>query len=451
MSSEATDCAVRVEALGKCFHMYRRPLDRLLQGFVGADRPLYREFWALRDIDFSVARGETLGIVGRNGSGKSTLLQIICGTLRPTVGSVTVQGRIAALLELGAGFNPEFSGRDNVMLNGSVLGLARSEIEARFDDIAAFADIGDFMEQPVKSYSSGMYIRLAFAVATSVEPDVLIVDEALSVGDEAFQRKCFARIQRIRDAGGTVLFVSHSAGTVTQMCTRALLLDRGEALLLGSARQVVSRYHKLLYAPADRVEAIRQEIRETAPAEDAGAALVAAAAVPAVADDAYFEEGLVPKSTLRYAARGAHIEDARVETLDGRRVNVLCTNGEYFYRYRVRFDEAAWRVRCGMLIKTISGLELGGGVTATTANAVESVDAGATLEVRFRFRCLLMPGTYFLNAGVLGVLGEGEEYLDRLIDVAMFRVKPDPERLATALVDFSVVPELRAVRTEATT
>ena len=189
-------------------------------------------------------KGETLGIIGRNGSGKSTLLQIICGILLATSGRVEVNGKVSALLELGAGFNPEYTGRQNVYIKGSILGLTTKAIEARFDDIMAFADIGDFINQPVKTYSSGMAVRLAFAVAISVDPDILIVDEALAVGDAAFQRKCFARIKHIQESGSTILFVSHGAGTVIELCSRALLLEKGELIASGSPKQVISHYHR---------------------------------------------------------------------------------------------------------------------------------------------------------------------------------------------------------------
>lgn len=457
MSSEL---AIRVERVSKTFPVYDKPMHRLYQMLSprAAKQRWYREFHALQNIDITVRKGETLGVVGRNGSGKSTLLQIICGTLEPSAGTVQVSGRIAALLELGAGFNPEFTGRENVMLYGTVLGLSRSQVEERFDEIAAFAEIGEFIDQPVKCYSSGMYVRLAFAVAINVTPDILVVDEALSVGDEAFQRKCFARINRIRDDGATVLFVSHSAGIVTQLCDRAVLLDRGELLSSGSPKFVVSRYHKMLYVPPDRAEVVRAAIR--AESEDDAlptgaelsslsvvdredARLVSSVSAPsAPLEDSgsrgWFDEGLVPKSTVRYDTRGARIGVPHIETPEGRKVNVLHAGDTYLYVYQVNFHDSAVDVRFGMLIKTLTGLELGGGATALPQNSMPLVEAGQTVEVRFRFRCLLDAGTYFLNAGVLARLAEEETYIDRLIDAAMFRVMPQPERLATGFVDFCV-------------
>jgi lipopolysaccharide transport system ATP-binding protein len=467
----SSDVAIQVSHLSKAFPVYEKPIHRLAQMLSPRSQKnrWFRKFEALRNIDFNVHRGETLGIVGRNGSGKSTLLQIICGTLAPSSGDVSVNGRVAALLELGAGFNPEFTGRENVFLNGTVLGLSRQEITERFDEIAAFADIGDFMDQPVKSYSSGMYVRLAFAVAINVTPDVLIIDEALSVGDEAFQRKCFSRINRIRDGGATVLFVSHSAGTITQLCDRALLLDKGEQISLGTPKFVVSRYHKLIYAPPERMATIREQLKsevENATSEPArnvrhesevdfkaiqrdDSAVVglkhAGALILGDFDAVSYNPGMVPVSTVRYSERGAEIMDPHLETVDGRRVNILAAGHEYVYTYQVRFDAAAELPRFGMLVKTVTGIELGGGVSSMEEHAPTLVEAGATILVRFRFRCLLDTGVYFLNAGVLARVGEEEVYLDRIIDAAMFRVVPTTGRLATGYIDFDVLPSIGEV------
>lgn len=409
----------------------------------------FNEFVALRGVDIDVRRGETVGIVGRNGSGKSTLLQIICGTLTPNGGSVQVNGRVAALLELGAGFNPEFTGRENIYLNGTVLGLTREEVEARFESIVEFADIHDFIDQPVKTYSSGMYVRLAFAVAINVTPDILIVDEALSVGDEAFQRKCFAKIESIRDSGATVLFVSHSAGAVVELCDRAILLDHGEVIAEGTPKRVISQYQKLLYAPAEKAGTIRDELRSVyhyGHAPSADDVLVERVSIPASqqaveVQSAYWDDGLVPSSTVVYENLGAEIRDPHLETTDGRRVNVLVPGSEYVYTYIVKFAHPRSAVRCGMMIRSITGIEVCGAATATPAESFPWVDAGSQVVIRFRFRCLLAPGTYFLNAGVLAQVDGAESYLDRRIDVAMFRVLPDESRLATGLVDLDVVPQ----------
>ncbi len=253
MSSD--DFAIRVAGVGKCYEVYASPADRLRQFVVPPLRralglqpkAYHEEFWALRDVSFELPRGEAFGVIGRNGSGKSTLLQIITGTLEPTVGTIETNGRISALLELGSGFNPDFTGRENVFLNGMVLGLSRREIEDRFDAIAAFADIGAHLEQPVRTYSSGMMVRLAFAVQVQVQPDILIVDEALAVGDALFQKRCFARIEKLLADGVTLIFVSHDQETVRSLTRRSLLLKNGRPVLCGPTSEVVLAYRKQLH------------------------------------------------------------------------------------------------------------------------------------------------------------------------------------------------------------
>jgi lipopolysaccharide transport system ATP-binding protein len=268
MSSE--DSSIIVEGLGKRYEIYAQPSDRLkqmvlprLDRLVGRNpRVCFKEFWALRDVSFGVQRGETVGIIGRNGSGKSTLLQLICGTLHPTLGSVSVHGRIAALLELGAGFNVEFTGRENVYLSGLLYGIPEGELQKRFQSIVEFADIGDFIDQPVKTYSSGMYVRLAFAIIAHLDADTLVIDEALSVGDARFTQKCM-RFLRDFQKRGTLLFVSHDAGAVINLCQRAIWLEKGSAVMDGPARLVVESYLAEQHA-ADR-SAVREAVQVRSP------------------------------------------------------------------------------------------------------------------------------------------------------------------------------------------
>jgi lipopolysaccharide transport system ATP-binding protein len=238
MSSEI---AIKVSNLSKCYHIYDKPRDRLLQMITPNRKQYYREFWALKDVSFELKKGETIGIIGRNGSGKSTLLQLICGTLNPTSGAIETHGRIAALLELGSGFNPEFTGRENVYMNASVLGLSNAEINARFDDIVAFADIGGFIEQPVKTYSSGMMLRLAFAVIAHVDADILIVDEALAVGDAIFTQKCIRFIRNFQK-NGALIFVSHDIASVQNLCKSCVWLKNGKIEQMGTAKNVAEAY-----------------------------------------------------------------------------------------------------------------------------------------------------------------------------------------------------------------
>ncbi|QLO06798.1 ABC transporter ATP-binding protein (plasmid) [Citrobacter freundii] len=268
-----SDYAIQVKNLSKCYQIYERPSDRLKQSVYSGLRrlvgkhakPLFREFWALRDISFDIMKGESVGIIGQNGSGKSTLLQLICGTLSPTSGTVDTHGRIAALLELGSGFNPEFTGRENVYMNGAVLGLTEAEINDKFDDILAFADIGDFIDQPTKTYSSGMMVRLAFAVQVCIEPDILIVDEALAVGDALFQKRCFERMDRLRTNGTTLLFVSHDQESVRTMTNRAVFLEHGEVKFSGNSADALLEYRKSLHEiESKRLSQAAQLLKEKA-------------------------------------------------------------------------------------------------------------------------------------------------------------------------------------------
>ncbi|WP_431688713.1 ABC transporter ATP-binding protein [Hahella sp. NBU794] len=449
--------AIRIRNLSKCYQIYDSPRDRLKQFVIPklkrfSNQPparYYRDFWALRDVSFEIKRGETVGIVGRNGSGKSTLLQVICGTLSPTEGTVEINGRIAALLELGAGFNPEFTGRENVYLNAAVLGLSQREVDERFDDIAAFADIGQFIDQPVKTYSSGMVVRLAFAVAINVDPEILVIDEALSVGDELFQRKCFSRIEAIRDSGATILFVSHSGSTVVELCDRAILMDSGERLAVGKPKQIIGSYQKLLYAPVDKRESIRSQLLQASEVMPERVSEVDS--LPTGTNKEQDEGGqhlqenfdphLKPVSTIEYESRGATIESIQILTLTGEPVNGLVRGKKYRYCYNVKFDVAATNVRFGMLLKTISGLELGGSISAPSlAESVPFIPQGKVVSVEFTFHCYLNPGVYFMNAGVLAVCGQEETFLHRKIDAIAFRVLPETSSTATEIVDFCCTP-----------
>jgi len=458
-----SEIAISVNHVSKCFKRYRHPVDRLKEIFLPG-KSLAHNFWALRDINLQVWKGQTLGVVGRNGSGKSTLLQIIVGTLTPTEGNVEVNGRVSALLELGSGFNPEFTGRQNVFFNGQLLGLTTQEIEKKFDDILGFADIGDFIDQPVKTYSSGMYVRLGFAVATSVNPDILIVDEALSVGDEAFQRKCFSRIHEIKDRGGTILFVSHSAPSIIQLCDSALLMDRGELLLEHTPKMIISKYQKMIYADADQMAMIRDEIQHLRhqtyqPSETISEsfqthnsthpeALESSPSLQSLESNNghykdYFDPKLVPDHPIKYPSRGAEIIEPHITTLSGEKVNHLIARNSYIYNYSVRFDKAASHVRFGMLIKTVSGFELAGASFLATSQSIKQIEPGTIIAIKFKFECQLSPDVYFLNAGVSGIV-EGEfTYLDRCIDVGMFRVQPYEESCSTGVVDLLIEPSLK--------
>lgn len=446
----SSDVVVCVENLSKRYLLQSRPIDHLKWRLSRRDVPESVSHWALKNVSFELKRGETLGVMGRNGCGKSTLLEVISGTLTPTSGRVDVLGELAALLELGSGFSPELSGRENVYVYGSLLGMTRETINSRFDEIVDFAELSTFIDEPVKNYSSGMFVRLAFSVAINSTPEILVIDEALSVGDEAFQRRCFARIARLKELGTSMLFVSHSAGTILELCDRALLLDRGEMLLLGLPRDVVKHYQRLIYAPVEDQESIRAEIlagtstlnsteRETQPELVSGRASTVDPGIAAVQalEEEGFDPGLHSKSQLEYASRGARISDYAIRTRDGQNVNVLRRGRVYFVEFSVRFDRDCDGVRYGTLIKNVVGTELGGIVSSPTGHGLEKIQAGSLVKVRIPFRPRLVSDVYFANVGVVGESKDGDTFLHRIADALIFRVIRERESVITGSIDFS--------------
>lgn len=454
MYSEAT--AIRVEDLGKQYSLFARPRDRLLQMLFRGRRQYFRMLDAVRNVSFSVQKGEVVGIVGHNGSGKSTLLQMICGTLTPTSGQIEVEGRISALLELGAGFNPEFTGRENIFLNAALLGMSRQHIEEKLDEIIVFSGIPDFIDRPVKTYSSGMVVRLAFAVATAVDPDIFVVDEALAVGDEAFQRKCFDRIHQMKERGATILFVSHAANTVVELCDRALLMDHGELLLDGRPGEVMTQYHKLLFARDGEKSVVREAIRRQA---EKGVAVVSASgsheAPPAIAPDVNVNgvepehpEDYLPsmqsEQVVSYPGGGAEILNPRLLDMSGYRVNRLYRGRHYVFAYELRVETDQEGVRCGMMIRTAKGLELAGRTSATDRDGL-MLKAGKLCRIRYTFLCRMNPGLYYFNAGS-SALHEGERvFLHRLVDAVMSRVEVESDDLRQGLVDLEIDPDIEIV------
>lgn len=445
-----------VEGVSKAYRIWENPAARLVTPFLQAMAnwlpPLkpwlhrkadshYRDFWALQNVSFTLRAGESFGIIGRNGSGKSTLLQIIAGTLRATSGRAVINGRVAALLELGSGFNPDFTGRENVYLNAAVLGLAKRTIDDSFADIAAFADIGDFMDQPVKTYSSGMMVRLAFAVQTAVNPEILIIDEALSVGDESFQRKCFARIEALKAKGTTLLFVSHSAHQVIELCDRAMLLTQGKVVVQGTPKEVVKIYHQEIYGRSTLASAPSTAV---SPAAETGQHwTITTENRPAENDDSLLGDLGSSSSVHLYPEAGARIEDVALHNEQGVRVNHLRRGCQYTYSYRVTVLAPLHGVRFGAVIKTLAGLELAGMASHPDTERLSRISAETRYRVRFHFRCGLLPGVYFLNAGVLALDGSGAEYFaHRLIDAQMFRVMPETDLTVNALTDLFVRAEI---------
>jgi lipopolysaccharide transport system ATP-binding protein len=412
MSSD--DFAIRVQGLSKCYQIYDAPRDRLkqfivprLQRMAGHPaRQYFREFWALRDVSFEIQRGETVGIIGRNGSGKSTLLQAICGTLTPTTGAVETNGRVAALLELGSGFNPEFSGRDNVYLNAALLGLTEEEISQRYDSIAAFADIGEFINQPVKTYSSGMYVRLAFAVIAHVDADILVVDEALSVGDAVFSQKCMRFIRGFQERG-TLLFVSHDMGAVQNLCKSSLWIGEGQIRQAGGSKQVAEAYlrYTLQQTYGDSVEL-------SATAQPANAAFDAT-------EDAQADESLIDYGA-RFEARDnvalatgwktglAEITHVSIEREDGAAVSVLEGGEKVVVTVHAIARSNIASPILGFVLRDRLGQDLFGENTlAFTSLVPRAAKAGQSFKGQFVFRLPMLPnGQYALMASV----AEGHQY-----------------------------------------
>jgi lipopolysaccharide transport system ATP-binding protein len=441
--------AIIVDNITKVYYLYDSPTVRLKEALHPLRKKYHYDFYALKHVSFTVEQGEVLGIIGKNGSGKSTLLKILAGVLTPTSGTIALNGKVAALLELGGGFNPEFTGIENIYFNSSIMGYKKEEVDQKIDEIIAFADIGDFIHQPVKTYSSGMFVRLAFAVAINIEPDILIVDEALAVGDEAFQRKCFAKIQAIRERGATILFVSHAVGAVVELCQRAMLFDQGELILAGVPKFVVSKYHQLLYAEEDHRQALRENIKQDFLQK--GSSSIAEATNSEIQYEnksqpvlkEFYDPNLKTDSKIVYSDHndyGVRIRDVRITTGEGVQVNNLLSDRNYIYTYNVDFQRPAQNVRFGMLIKTVTGFELGGSATSPANDPIPFIEKNTSVTVQFRFTCLLHPGTYFMNAGVVALFQDNLVYLERIVDVLMFRVQPDEGIFETAVVSFLVEP-----------
>lgn len=407
--------AIRLSGVGKRYRIYDRPEDRLKQMLWRGKRVYFREFEAVKPLDLTVHKGQTVGIVGCNGSGKSTLLQMVCGTLAPTQGQVEVQGRISALLELGAGFNPAFTGRENIFLNAAILGLSEEETRARYEDIVAFSGLDvRHLEQAVSTYSSGMYVRLAFAVAIAVDPDILVVDEALAVGDEAFQRKCFARIHDLQEKGATILFVSHAAQTVVELCSHAILMDQGEKICEGEPKDIITGYHRLIFAPHEKRDAIREELKQ--------GRIAAQSTAIAAAGDASSGDNLQSESRMEYEAHGGYISNIAIETMDGQHTSIIQTGGRYRLRYRVTYSDEAIEPKYGMLIKTKRGINLGGAVALELAQAGFTARTGQVVDVEFMFDSPLRPGHYFINCGTTRKSGDDDVFVHRIIDALQIKV-----------------------------
>lgn len=419
----SSDIAIKVENLSKCYEIYDTPRDRLKQFLLPRFRQklglpqtkYFREFWALKNVSFAVRKGETVGIIGRNGSGKSTLLQMICGTLNPTAGSVITHGRIAALLELGSGFNPEFTGRENVYMNASVLGLTKEEIDSRYAEIVEFADIGDFIEQPVKAYSSGMIVRLAFAVIAHVDAEILVVDEALAVGDAVFTQKCMRFIRSFQQQG-TLLFVSHDMGSLTSLCSRGIWLDRGRLAIDGKAKSVCHAYLQQtlqsVYGEEEKLYAVGADAADGGASAssidvvDPETTLLTEGAPAALDYGGLFEVTDNLKDARGFRTGKGELIDVRIENITNPMERLLKGGERVLVKVRAKAIEALHRPILGFVFNDRLGQVLFGENTLScTQGVLCPVPAGEIFEADFQFRLPMLPnGDYVVFAS----LAEGD-------------------------------------------
>ena len=426
MSSEP---AIRVRHLSKSYQIYERPGDRLKQFVWRGRRQFYRDFWALHDVTFDVPHGSTVGIVGRNGSGKSTLLQLICGTLTPTSGSVELNGRIAALLELGAGFNPEFTGRENIFLYGAVLGLTEAEIRARVGRIMEFADIGDFIEMPVKTYSSGMHVRLAFSVAINVDPDILIVDEALAVGDARFQQRCMTKLRELQQRGVSILFVSHDAESVKRLCEHVIVLQDGAVVNQGDAPAMANWYLALTTVDYD-LERLRR-MQEDAAARDAasnasppGAAPLSLPSEPPASE---LQARSVEFTYFRHGDGSCRITDSYIADGHSHRTEVVTLGGSASIVVEVEFLSAQLRHLVGVVIRDRLGTTVIGINTWQERVELPEAQAGDRYRYIFTMPIDLRPGYYSVSPAV-AYHQDVQQWMDSIENATIFRVIDDDRR-----------------------
>jgi len=400
------DIAIKVESLTKLYHLYEKPQDRMKEALHPFRKSYHHDFHAIKDVSFEIKKGETVGIVGKNGAGKSTLLKMITGILTATSGSIETHGRISSLLELGAGFNPEMTGIDNIYLNGSLMGLSREEINARLDDVIAFADIGEFIYQPVKMYSSGMFARLAFAVSINVDPDILIVDEALSVGDLSFQMKCFKKFQDFQKGGKTILFVTHALDTVIRYCSSGIVIDAGKNVYEGTSKDTVDSFKRIL--SGDFYERDREIKKQKA--------ILAQ-------EDIYLKDAFEEhKDKDIYGNNKAQIIDYGILDKVGSASDILDYNTNFTIVIKVQFNESIIDPIFAFTLKDARGLEITGTNTFMKHIATGTVSAGEVLRVKFEQKANMQLGKYALSLGCVNINENGIEVYNRIYDAMLFEV-----------------------------
>lgn len=411
-----SEYAISVKNVSKMYRLYDKPMDRLKESLGFSREKKYREYYALKDVSFNIKRGETLGIIGTNGAGKSTILKIITGVLSQTEGEVLVGGRISALLELGAGFNMEYSGLENVYLNGTMLGYSREEIDGKLDAILQFADIGDFVYQPVKTYSSGMFVRLAFAVAINIDPDILIVDEALSVGDVFFQAKCYHKFEEFKKLGKTLLFVSHDLGSVNKYCDRAVLLNKGEKLAEGEPKEMIDLYKKVLVHQEN--EAQGEYLQANGNKDEEGSQESEEVSKEKILKRPF---AINPNAT-EYGTRAVEIKDFTLLDNNGIATNTIEKFTDFSVKIQAQFNEPVQEVIYAYTIKDLKGTELTGTNTMYEKVNIEPLSIGERQEITFKQRMNLQGGEYLLSLGCTCYRNGEFDVYHRLYDICNITV-----------------------------
>ena len=402
-----SDIAIKVENVTKMYKLYNKPSDRFKESMGLTKKKCYQEHYALNDVDFEVQTGETVGIIGTNGSGKSTILKIITGVLNPTSGNVEVNGRISALLELGAGFNMEYTGIENIYLNGTMIGFTREEIDAKMEQILTFADIGDFVYQPVKTYSSGMFVRLAFAVAINIDPEILIVDEALSVGDVFFQAKCYHKFEEFKKQGKTILFVSHDLSSVSKYCDRAILLNKGKKISEGKPKEIIDLYKKILVNQYDEDEPESEDTVQETVQEETGL---------------WKDKMENNPAKLEYGNGYADIIDFAITDDKGMITNTVYKGNVFKIKMKVHFNRDIQDPIMAFTIKDLKGIELTGTNTMIEKVNFGKVKKGTIKEVEFTQKMYLQGGNYLLSLGCTGTINGEFTVYHRLYDVCSIGV-----------------------------
>jgi len=423
------ELAIHVEGLDKVYKLYNRNRDRLIESLGLSRKPRSTQHYALNNVGLDIYRGETVGIIGTNGSGKSTLLKIITGVLYPTAGEVKVNGRISALLELGAGFNMEYNGIENVYLQGTMTGFSEEEITQKLPEILEFADIGEFVHQPVKTYSSGMFVRLAFAVAINIDPEILIVDEALSVGDVFFQAKCYRKFEEFKKKGKTILFVSHDLSAISKYCDRAILLNKGTKLAEGTPKEMIDAYKQVLVGQYEAPKAAENvpdltsdpQIREALDKQGTEQNIKKAEA----ADKKAVSDQIPNAETLEYGTREASIVEYYLTDHNGVRTTAILKGNTFTMHMKVQIHQDLEAPIFAFSIKNVKGVELAGTNTMFEKAFLESVKAGQTKEITFTQRMLLQGGDYLVSLGVTGYEKDNFTVYHRLYDVLSLTVVSD--------------------------